>query len=73
MKVRTNLRLLRDTAGLSLRQLGEHTGINFSELSKMERGKAIPTNDELLRICRALNCTEDMLYPDPETRKVLAE
>jgi transcriptional regulator with XRE-family HTH domain len=73
MKVRTNLKLLRDTSGLSLRQLQEATGIPFSELSKMEHGKAVPTDLELLRLCPALQCTVDMLYPDPDTRKALAE
>ncbi len=73
MKVRTNLKLLRDSAGLSLRELQAETGILPSELSKMERGKLVPTDEEIIKLCAALNCTVDMLYPDPQLRKVLAE
>jgi transcriptional regulator with XRE-family HTH domain len=73
VKVRTNLKILRDTAGLSLRQLGSATDIRFAELSRMEHGLSIPTDKEILRICQELKCTFEMLYPDPETRKALAE
>jgi transcriptional regulator with XRE-family HTH domain len=73
MKVRTNLKILRDTAGISLRDLQEMTGISYSQIHKMEHGKAVPTDQEVIRLCAALSCTYDMLYPDPELRRVLAE
>ena len=73
MKVGTNLALLRSNRGYTLRELGEKTGINFSELSKMERGLMIPTDDQLLELCRVLKSTADMIYPSDELRRVLAE
>lgn len=73
MRVRTNMRLLRDNRKLSLRQLEKLTEINFSLLSQMERGYHVPTDQEAEKICAALGATFDLLYPDPELRRVLAE
>lgn len=73
MKVRTNMRLLRENRGLSLRQLNELTGLHFSNLASMERGERVPTNEEVEKICAALGVTFDLLYPDEELRRVLAE
>lgn len=67
------MRLLRDNRKLSLRQLQELTEINFSQLSQMENGHHVPTDQEAERICAALGVTFDLLYPDPELRRVLAE
>ena len=73
MKVRTNMRLLIDNRGSSLRKIHDATGINISRLSYMARGRALPTDEELEEICLALQVTADMIYPDDELRKVLAE
>lgn len=67
------MRLLRDNRGLSLRQLDERTNISFSQLSQMERGYHVPTDKELERICIALEVTPEMVYPDANLRKALAE
>ncbi len=73
MKVRTNMRLLRQNRRLSLRQLDDLTKIDFSILASMERGYRVPTDLEVEKICAALGVTFDLLYPDPELRRVLAE
>lgn len=73
MRVRTNLRLLIENRGCRLRELEEKTGINISRLSYMQRGISLPTNEELEAICLALRVTADMIYPDPEIQKILAE
>lgn len=67
------MRLLRDNRGLSLRQLDKLTDISFSQLSQMERGYHVPTDEEVEKICAALEVTFDLLYPDAELRRVLAE
>ena len=67
------MRLLIDNRGSSLRKLHDETGINISRLSYMSRGTALPTDKELESICLALQVTPDMIYPDDELRKVLAE
>ena len=73
MKARTNMRLLRENRGYTLRQVGEWANIPFGLLSLMERGKMLPTDDELLALCETLKSTADIIYPDEELRKVLAE
>jgi transcriptional regulator with XRE-family HTH domain len=44
-------------SGLSLRKLGEDTGVSFSWLSKLESGKAteLPKGQTLVSLARALN------------------
>ena len=44
------IRALRTKKKLSLEQLGEHTDLSAGLLSKIERGKLIPTLPTLLRI-----------------------
>ena len=46
--------MLRNQKGVSQRQLADATGINQSEISRIERGVGNPTEDTLARIGRAL-------------------
>jgi DNA-binding phage protein len=46
--------MLRKEKGVSQRQLADATGINQSEISRIERGVGNPTEDTLARIGRAL-------------------
>ena len=73
MKIRTNLPLLLTTSGVSLGELERRTGISRCYLSWYKAGRMIPSDAELLEICQVLNVTVDMLYPDPDLRKALAE
>ena len=51
------IRRLRSIREMSLVDLQEKTGINYSWLSRIETGKVIPTADELARIREALAWT----------------
>lgn len=73
MKARSNLRPLMDSKRSSCRKLGKAAGVPGSYISLMARGLMIPTNDQLLKICAALNVTYDTIYPDEDLRRVLAE
>ena len=53
-RVTTALRDGRDNAGLTIAQLSEKTGINASNLSRIERGQVSPNLDTLSTIAEAL-------------------
>jgi transcriptional regulator with XRE-family HTH domain len=46
---------------LSLRRLGEISGVHFVSLAKMEAGKLDPRLSTLLKLCRALDITIQQL------------
>jgi transcriptional regulator with XRE-family HTH domain len=71
MKSYTNLKIMRENRGYTVRALGEITGIPFSYIASIERGRMNPTGEELERLCKALHVTLDDLYPNPEIRKLL--
>ena len=73
MKIRTNLPLILKNRGISAVKLSDDTGIQRCYLSWMQQGRMVPTDIELEKICAALGVTADMVYPDPATRKALAE
>ena len=50
-----NLRSIRKFRGLTLRELGEKTGIPYSRLGKFEGGKEIPTDEVILKIEKVLD------------------
>ncbi len=57
------LRLLRNDAGVSLRQLAEHVGVSSAYLSRVENGHdAPPTADRLLEIARVLRVSPELLF-----------
>jgi predicted transcriptional regulator len=47
----------RKNAGLTQKQLSERTGINQSEISRLENGEANPSLKTLKRIATAMNTT----------------
>lgn len=47
---------IRKKKGLSLRQLAELTGLNHSNIGKIELGKYSVGVDTLVKICDALGC-----------------
>ncbi|MDI6822542.1 MAG: helix-turn-helix transcriptional regulator [Actinomycetota bacterium] len=73
MKAHNVLGLLLKINGLSRRRLADQTGIPRSYINDIASGRRIPTDEELLRICQALGVTPEMIYPNPELRKALAE
>jgi transcriptional regulator with XRE-family HTH domain len=59
---------LRKKKGLSLVKLGEHTGTSAGLLSKIERGRLIPTLPTLMKIALVFGVGLDHFFADgPET------
>lgn len=50
-----DLRIIRKYRNLTLRELGEKTGIKYSRLGKFECGKEIPTDENIQKIGRVLD------------------
>lgn len=48
------LRKAREAAGLSQERLAFKAGVHRTYISMLERGKASPTLDTLLRVCKVL-------------------
>jgi transcriptional regulator with XRE-family HTH domain len=55
-KLATELILLRKRRGLTQRQLSARTGMQQSEISRIEGGRANPTAATLAALARALGC-----------------
>ena len=60
MEAATTLRLARDRAGLSLRELAGRAGTSHSTLSAYEAGDKVPGVDTLVRIVRAAGFALDL-------------
>lgn len=57
------LRRARRNQGLTLRQLAEQVGVDFSYLSKLENGRLPPAADDtIVRISEALQMDPDLLF-----------
>ena len=57
------LRRRRELAGLSLRQLGDRTGLNFNHLSTLENGRHSANPSTLAKIALAVGCEISDLMP----------
>ncbi|MFN7155210.1 MAG: helix-turn-helix domain-containing protein [Acidovorax sp.] len=67
----------RQKAGLSQAELGEHTGIAQTQISRYESGRAVPRRASLMRLAEALKVQADWLmngeavsWPDPISMQV---
>lgn len=59
----TELRRLREAAGLSLRSLASYSGVNVSVISRIEAGEIrYPTTDTLNRMAKSLDVDPEALY-----------
>jgi transcriptional regulator with XRE-family HTH domain len=54
-RIGMNLRRHRQSTGLSLRQLGEATGIHFTHLARVERGRHLPQLNLLVKVAASIN------------------
>jgi transcriptional regulator with XRE-family HTH domain len=52
---------IRQSKGLSIRQLAEASGVNFANIYKIENGKYNVSIDILGKICDALDCKIDVI------------
>ncbi|MDY6796993.1 MAG: helix-turn-helix transcriptional regulator [Actinomycetota bacterium] len=73
MRIRTDLPLLLKNRDLSVKRLSLLTSIPRTYLGYIVNGQMVPTDEQLEEICRVLKVTSDMIYPNPDLRKVLME
>jgi transcriptional regulator with XRE-family HTH domain len=66
------IRALRSKKLLSLMQLGEHTGLSASLLSKIERGQLVPTLPTLHRIAQVFGVGLEHFFVDTSERPTVA-
>jgi transcriptional regulator with XRE-family HTH domain len=66
------IRALRSKKLLSLVQLGEHTGLSASLLSKIERGQLVPTLPTLHRIAQVFGVGLEHFFVDTSERPTVA-
>lgn len=64
---------LRKQAGLTLKELGEMTGLSQGYLSKFERGQTTISIDSLISITEALGTSVDRLLPSDSADKTDAD
>lgn len=71
IEVGRKLKKLREQHGYTMRDVGERTGINYSYVGKIEKGK-IPSLSTLKRLCSLYGITVSSLFGDEiETPKEL--
>jgi DNA-binding Xre family transcriptional regulator len=71
MRAANTLVLIMKNRRVSGRELSEITGISRSAVSQIVNGRLLPTDDELEKICRALQVTPEQIYPIPQMRQLL--
>ena len=65
MPMQTRLREWREKRGLSLRKLGELSGVHYVSLIKLEAGRLDPQLSTLLKLCQSLGITLNQLVGEP--------
>ena len=71
-QIGAKIRALRAQKKLGLVQLGEHTGLSSSLLSRIERGQLVPTLPTLARIATVFGVGLDHFFTDDHGRPVRA-
>jgi transcriptional regulator with XRE-family HTH domain len=61
------LRSLRNSKGLSQKNIAEKIGITEAGYQNYEVGRRLPTFEKLLAICNALDCSADYLLGRTDT------
>ena len=61
LPVQTRIREWRERRGLSLRKLGELSGVHYVSLVKMEAGRLDPRLSTVLKLCQALRVSLSQL------------
>lgn len=59
--MQTRLREWREKQGLSLRKLGERSGVHYVSLVKLEAGRLDPQLSTLVKLCQALKISLSQL------------
>jgi DNA-binding XRE family transcriptional regulator len=61
MPMRTHLKEWREKRGLTVRKLGELSGVHYVSIVKLETGKLDPQLSTVLKLCKALGITLNQL------------
>lgn len=56
-----NLKIIRNEAGLTQKQLGDLVGVSSREIYRYERGESHPSYDTLIALADVLNTTVDYI------------
>ena len=72
MATKSNLRRLRETAGLSVRELARQIGESHTNVIYWERSGQIPRSDVLAPMAKALGVTVHDLLGEPRPGRVVA-
>jgi len=72
MTTKSNLRRLREAAGLSVREVARLIGESHTNVSYWERSGQIPRSDVLLPMAKALGVTVEELLGEPKLRRATA-
>ena len=67
--MQTHLKEWRQKRGLSLRKLGELSGVHYVSVVKLEAGRLDPQLSTLLKLCQALDITLTQLVTVPRPKK----
>jgi transcriptional regulator with XRE-family HTH domain len=59
-----NLRALRDSKGLSTRELGDVVGVSYASISDWENGKTEPKPKNRKRLCEVFECDITDIFPE---------
>jgi transcriptional regulator with XRE-family HTH domain len=71
-RIGEKLRALRLKKKMGLVELGRHSGLSPALLSKIERGRLVPTLPTLLRIALVFSVGLEHFFNDPAARPTLA-
>ena len=66
-----HLKALRETAGLSMRELARQIGVDHSNVRYWEQSGAAPRSDVLLPMAKALGVTVEELLGEPKPQRVV--
>lgn len=69
MAAKSHLRKLRETAGLSVREVARQIGESHTNVSYWERSGQIPRSDVLTRLAKALGVTVEELLGEARPRR----
>jgi transcriptional regulator with XRE-family HTH domain len=65
MTVGANLKVLRQRAGLTQKQLADASGMQLTQISRIENNDTDPKASTLIKIMAALKCSADDLFNAP--------
>lgn len=68
-----NLKNIRESKGLSLKDIGDFIGSSKSYIWEIESGKSMPSISKAYAICKVLGHRIEDVFPDPNKYKMLSQ